>query len=150
MDENNFNQAPQQPNPNQQPGFNQPTFNQAPQQPNFNQPNFNQPQQPMYNNQMTPPPSKGMAIASLVLGIISVVLCCIYGGILGVPGLILGILGMKKTPEAKGMAVAGIVLSIIGIVLLIITIIMVIAIGSMSFTDWEYYLNNYYAFTFLK
>jgi hypothetical protein len=149
MDENNFNQAPQQPNFNQapqQPNFNQPqqpNFNQAPQQPNFNQP-------PVYNNPTPPAPGKGLSIASMVLGIVSIVLCCIYGGVLGIPGLILGIIGMKNNPQSKGMAIAGIITSIIGIVILIALIIMIVVIGSASISDWEYYLNGYYASTLLK
>lgn len=61
-----------------------------------------------------------MAIAALVLGIVSIVLSFfgqgIMGAILGVVGVILGVLG-KKDPERKGMATAGMVCSIIGIVL---------------------------------
>lgn len=59
-----------------------------------------------------------MGIASLVLGIISVVWSC-FGGtwlsaIVGIVGIILGALGKKKADKC---AVAGLVLSIIGTVL---------------------------------
>ena len=61
-----------------------------------------------------------MAIAALVIGIISIVLSFfgmgIYGAILGIVGVVLGVLG-KKDPERKGMATAGMVCSIVGIVL---------------------------------
>ena len=69
-----------------------------------------------------------MAVASLVLGIISVV-CSFIGGlnfvglVLGIVGIVLGVLGKKKTPEKSGMATAGIVLSIIGVVLTAIILI---------------------------
>ncbi|MBQ8540595.1 MAG: DUF4190 domain-containing protein [Clostridia bacterium] len=58
-----------------------------------------------------------MAIASLVLGIVSVVLSVFGGSLIGLPvgivGVIMGVLAKKKTPE-NGMATAGLVCSIIG------------------------------------
>ena len=66
-----------------------------------------------------------MGVASLVLGIISLV-CAIFfagfqwvGAIVGIIGIVLGALG-RKDPEKKGMATAGMVCSIIGFVLSII------------------------------
>ncbi|WP_229408000.1 DUF4190 domain-containing protein [Massiliimalia massiliensis] len=77
-----------------------------------------------YNNQPQQTPSKGMAVASMVLGIIALVLSCFW--YISVPcavvGLILGILGRKKCEAAKGMATAGMVMSIIAIVLVILFI----------------------------
>ena len=64
-----------------------------------------------------------MAIASLVLGIVSLVLSFFGLGIISVftaiIGIILGVLG-RKDPEKKGMATAGLVCSIIALVLGII------------------------------
>ena len=64
-----------------------------------------------------------MAIASLILGIISLVLSFFGLGIISVftaiIGIILGVLG-RKDPEKKGMATAGLVCSIIALVLGII------------------------------
>ena len=64
-----------------------------------------------------------MAIASLILGIISLVLSFFGLGIISVftaiVGIILGVLG-RKDPEKKGMATAGLVCSIIALVLGII------------------------------
>ena len=58
---------------------------------------------------------KGMSIASMVLGIISVVLFCIW--YLSIPcsilAIIFGILGKKK--GGQGMATAGLVLGIINV-----------------------------------
>lgn len=62
-------------------------------------------------------PKKGMAIASLVLGIVSIVLgaCFWYISAPGaIVGLILGIMSNKA--QKKGLATAGIVLCIIGLV----------------------------------
>ena len=61
-----------------------------------------------------------MAIASLVLGIISLVLSFCGLGIISVftaiVGIVLGTLG-RKDPEKKGMATAGLVCSIIALVI---------------------------------
>lgn len=71
-----------------------------------------------YNNQ-PPRQNSGLSIASLVLGIVGIVACCIP--IIGIPvnvtGLILGIVGMKK--GGRGMAIAGIILCSIFLVLTI-------------------------------
>ena len=70
--------------------------------------------------------TNGMAVASLVLGIVSAV--CIFFGyfafigiITGIIGLILGIMAKKKQP--CGMATAGIVLSAVALGLCVITFI---------------------------
>jgi len=63
---------------------------------------------------------RGFAIASLVLGILS--LCgsgiFICGGIMSVVGIVLGALGVNS--KGKGMAIAGIILSALGLILAII------------------------------
>lgn len=73
------------------------------------------------------PPGHGMAIASMVLGIISVVFCWVF--YFGIPcsivGLVLGVIGKKKNSEAgatSGMATAGIVCSIIALAINILLI----------------------------
>lgn len=66
---------------------------------------------------------KAMGVASLVLGIISIVISVFGTGSFGWLGLILGIIGIvlgvegKKVPEQAGMAKAGFICSIIGVVL---------------------------------
>ena len=67
--------------------------------------------------------SNGFSIASLVLGIIAIVLFCIPyvslpGGILAI---IFGAIGKNK--GGKGMAIAGLVLGIIAIALYILTVV---------------------------
>ena len=63
--------------------------------------------------------TNGMAIAGLVLGIVSLVFCWIafVGLIAGIVGLILSVMGRKNCqPGQTGMVTAGLVLSIIGVV----------------------------------
>lgn len=73
---------------------------------------YSTPNTPLTNNN-----SNGFGIASLILGICSIAICCCYGvGVVpAIIGLILGILQNKK--NANGIATAGIILGIIGILL---------------------------------
>ena len=59
------------------------------------------------------------AIVSLVMGILSMLLCCVYGGFLGLAGLVFGIISIVKQEAKRGIAVAGIVTSALGILLLV-------------------------------
>jgi hypothetical protein len=82
-------------------------------------------------------PKKGLAITSMVLGIVSVVLCLplwFLTFFVGLAGLITGILARKRNPEAKGFWLTGIITSIVGIVLSAIIAIVVIAVigGAVS------------------
>lgn len=67
-----------------------------------------------------------MAVAALVLGIVSIVFSFIGLGIVGlipgIVGVVLGIIAKKKAPS--GMATAGLVCSIIGVA---ITLLMLLA-----------------------
>ena len=73
--------------------------------------------QPPYGGPPQPQPGKGMAVASLVLGILSILDPTIILGIfLGVIGVVLAVMA-KKRGFLGGMATAGLVLSIIGIAL---------------------------------
>lgn len=74
-----------------------------------------------------------MAVASLVLGIISLVIGVFsagslgwFGAILAIVGIILGAMG-RKDEEKKGMATAGLVCSIIGAVLCLLMYIACVA-----------------------
>lgn len=103
--------------------------------------------------------SNGFQIASLVLGIVSIVGCCC--GVLVLPcavvGLILGIIGMKKAKECganSGMALAGIITSSVGIV---IGLICVVFMGLTYLVDDSFaefyrefgngYYNEFYDYT---
>lgn len=74
-----------------------------------------------------------MAVASLVLGIIALVISIFSGGSLGVVGIICGVLGLifgivgRKDEAKKGLATAGVVCSLIG--LLLGLILMIACIG---------------------
>lgn len=79
-----------------------------------------------------------MGVASLVLGIIALLMGLFFAGfqwvgaIVGLIGIILGAQG-RKVPEKKGLATAGLVCSIIGFILCIIFYIACVAcVGSMG------------------
>ncbi|KPL82937.1 hypothetical protein SE15_10950 [Thermanaerothrix daxensis] len=61
-----------------------------------------------------------MAVASLVLGLITLLAWClpICGAPLAIAGIITGILGLNST--SRGMAIAGLILSGLGLVLAIV------------------------------
>lgn len=130
MSEENFNT---------ENGTNEQTYSQ-PQQ------TYSQPQQQAYGSfdqtqygyNQPASSGKGMAIASMVLGIISIPAICFW--IVGLPcaivGLILGILYNKKN-EHSPMATAGIVCSIITIALLVLVLILCI-VGAVSLSSLEY------------
>ncbi len=87
-------------------------------------------QQPAYGQQPTAPPSNGVAIASLTLGIVAAVFIFIPGLawvsiICAIIGLILGISAKKKAPS--GMATAGLVLSIIALAISVVVFIACLA-----------------------
>jgi len=146
------NQKPQQNNPdlNQQPQYQQPQNQQQQyqqpqnQQPQYQQPQYQQPQyqqtqyqqplQPGYqyqqNQDTEPRKSNGMAVAALVLGIVSFVLSCVY--YISIPaaivGLILGIISIKGNKGRKGMAIAGIILSGIGLLFALVIVFGIVAL----------------------
>ena len=130
---NQYNQQNEQYNQQyNQPQYNQQQYNQQYNQQQYNQPNNynnynnyapNQYQQPQDN-------SRGLAIASLVLGIVSF-FCC--GSVCSIVGIVLGVLSRKKKPTDNGMATAGIVLSIIALAIWAIYFIYVLVVyGSVS------------------
>jgi cytochrome c biogenesis protein CcmG/thiol:disulfide interchange protein DsbE len=62
-------------------------------------------------------PALGLAIASLVLGILAVVLSwLLVGGLLGIVGLVLGLVHLKRKCGQNGMAGCGVGLSVLGII----------------------------------
>ena len=77
------------------------------------------------SNGNTVPENNGLAIAGLVLGLLSV-LIPFLGLLTAIPGLIISISGLK--PPNKGMATAGLILSVLAIV----GYLFAIALGALS------------------
>lgn len=74
-----------------------------------------------------PQKTPGMAIASLVLGIVSLVSCCIYyvSGPCAILAIIFGIVTIRKGPAGKGMSIAGIICG--GVALLLVVAMLLFA-----------------------
>ena len=79
------------------------------------------------------PPTSGLAIASMVCGILSLFLCFCLGGIIGLPAVICGHMAMRQTgPQipghplqmaGRGMAIAGLIMGYLGLVTFVILIL---------------------------
>jgi hypothetical protein len=88
---------------------------------------YQQPSSPVYG----PSPEQGLAIGSLVCGILSFVCCSIFTGI---PAIVLGIMAVNKEKNdpqrygGKGMAIGGIVLGAMSI-LLFVTYVLALLTG---------------------
>jgi hypothetical protein len=83
--------------------------------------------------------SNGYGIASLVLGIISIILC--WAPLVGLVSGILGIIfyAKQKRISPSGLAVGGLVTSIIGLVFSIIyTIMWIIAAITIGTIAWQF------------
>lgn len=113
----------------------------------YQQPNQNQYQQAGYYQQSAPaaPQDKasGMAIASMICGILSILCCCAWyiSLILAGVAIVLGIVNNTKHMGGKGMAIAGIVTGSVGIVLVVaFLLLMVLGMTSSEFSD---ILSNY-------
>jgi len=118
--------------------------------------NFNNEQNEMYENYSVEQPvevvaenqSNTLAVVSLVMGILSIILCCCYGiGIVfGIAGIICGAIAKKKG-QSKGLSTAGLVCSIIGSVFSVIAIIYyawAIAMVASDATLMDQILSSYY------
>lgn len=96
---------------------------------NYANQNLNMGGGPAYPQNNMPQESKGISIASMVLGIFSLTFgCCItYVGIAtAIAGLITGIISLKDKKPGRGMAIAGIIMSAIALVFLVFCIILVL------------------------
>ena len=104
-------QIPQQPDYQQQQAYQQQPYQQQP----YQQQAYQQPYQQAYQQPYgAAVPGNGKATASLVLGILSLILC---GLPLGIIGIVLGVQARNAMPEGtpdRGKATAGLVCSIIG------------------------------------
>lgn len=82
-------------------------------------------------------PGKGLAIASLILGIVSLICCCFGSG--AIIAVILGIIGLVVAGKAKregyigGMRTAGFVCSLIGLCVGgVVFVVALMALGSLA------------------
>lgn len=90
-----------------------------------------------------------------ILGVLSLLICCCGAGgwigclsfILGVPAVVLGIIGAKKRPDKKGLATVSLILGIaacvLGILFVIMAIVSVILINTgvvepVDFSDFNF------------
>lgn len=75
---------------------------------------------------------KGLSIASMILGIVAVALCCIW--YLSIPcailAIIFGVIGKKR--DGRGMAIAGLVLGIIAIALYVLIVAGVLSLVGLT------------------
>jgi hypothetical protein len=85
------------------------------------------------------PATNGLAIASLVVSIISVAGLCAYGlgGYLGIAGLIMGVVARRQVREqgtdGDGLALAGLIIGAVATAIAVIaTILFIIMIGSFA------------------
>lgn len=87
------------------------------------------------NNTAPANDKKGFSIAALVLGIIALVLCCIWYVSIpcGIIALILGIIGLKSSK--RGMSIAGIITGVIGMILSIVLVIAIVMLGVSIFNS---------------
>lgn len=104
---------------------------------------------PVYGAPMAPAPTKdckGLSIAALVLGIVSIVMslgcCCIVPLFLSLPcaiaGLICSLVFRAKTHSFSPMALAGFICSIVGLalsVIMLITVVFMMIVDTNVSTD---------------
>ena len=101
-----------------------------------NQNSFNYQYNPDAESKRIDEKAHNMAIASLILGIISIVLSCCCSGTLtlicGIVGIVLWYNAKDSNGDREGMAQAGMICSIVGIVLSVIIIILVFICGLLG------------------
>ncbi len=100
----------------------------------YNQNSYTQPDQAMPYMQPEPKKGCGFGIAALIVGILSMTLCCVGGSVLGIIGTVLGIVGLCRRESKYGLAIAGIVTSVIGI-LIGIYMLFVVFVAGVAFDE---------------
>lgn len=89
-----------------------------------------QPSQPVYV--AAPVPERrgahGCSIAGFVCGLLGLIFCWTYIGLLAIPGLILGIVGVARRNVKKGMALAGLIINAVELLADFVVIAMIAAI----------------------
>ena len=99
-------------------------------------------QEPLYENPPKPPRASGMATASLVMGILSIVFtcCCCGGFIFGSLAIIFSLLS-RVDHTMEGRAKAGLITGIVGMVLTAILFFVLIAVEVLSGSSTPYLPN---------
>ncbi|WP_423920418.1 DUF4190 domain-containing protein [Frigoribacterium sp. 2-23] len=77
-----------------------------------------------------PAPPRGLSIASMVLGLVSVFAGFTF--VVPIIGFILGIVGLRKEPAGRGMAVTGLILNGLFVLGWAILVIFVLGIGFLG------------------
>jgi len=85
-------------------------------------------------------PPRGLSIASLVIGLVSIVLG--YTFVLPIVGLILGVLGLKREPAGRGMAIAGIVINAIILVFVVLSLILFFVLIGLGLLAIPFFANS--------
>jgi hypothetical protein len=115
---------PQYGQPPAQPQYGPP----QPGQPQYGQPAYPQPGQPFPGAPATDQPSKGMAIASLLLSLIG---CTVIAGI---ASIVLAVVVLRRSKDGrdhgKGFAIAGLILSILSILVVVALVVFGVVVGS--------------------
>lgn len=93
-------------------------------------------------------PYRGAAIASLIVGICSIVFFfhIVLSGMLAMAGVITGIVYLSKRKDERGLAIAGIATSIVGFLISILFLVLIFSFLGGAGRGWRnnsYYPNNY-------
>lgn len=132
---------PYQPNQSQNPQYGNPyppNQNQNPQYGNPYPPNYNQnPQYQSPADNRKKETGNGFAVASMVLGLVSLILFCTgINIIIAILAIVFGIIHLVKQKQKSGMAVAGIITAVVGILAFITYWILIIHVaGRVSGPD---------------
>jgi len=79
---------------------------------------------------VAPPQPKGLSVASMVLGLVSLVAGFTF--VVPLIGLILGILGVRREPAGRGMAIAGIIISALILLIWVVIIGLIVFAGIVA------------------
>lgn len=84
---------------------------------------------------MAPKSDNRFAVVSLVLGVMSLLGCCIYGitgMIIGIIGIVFSVISLTKYKPNQGIAIAGLITSIMGLILGgVVFVVIIIGVATM-------------------
>ena len=91
-----------------------------------------------YQKADSQPSGSGFGIASMILGILSLVLFCTCINIpMAIAAIIFGVLQFSRNREGKGMAAAGIITAVLSVMLLIISVILLWGPVMSTLSEWS-------------